>query len=102
LEALKILTEDGMTQETLAHEWNTNILLRSVTAQKMIIREAKARIAARNTRAARQNPVPQVFKPGASEPQSDRSEYADLSRQYRGKDLNVKEATRLLVARRAR
>jgi hypothetical protein len=100
LEALKLLTEDGMTEETLRHEWNTNLLLRSVTAQKMIIREAKARIAARNVRAAKNNPIPQVQKPGASEPTSDRSEFADVSREFRGKDLSVKDATRLLIARR--
>jgi hypothetical protein len=101
LEALKLLTEDGMTEETLRHEWNTNLLLRSATAQKMIIREAKARIAARNTRAARRNPVPQVVKLGASEEARDYSEISSLQRDFNLKPT-AKNAAALLTARRAR
>jgi hypothetical protein len=101
-EVFEILREDGWGTETLAHHWATNPVLRSATAQRLLMNEAKSRIAARNIRAARQTPVPQVQKPGASvEGPSDRSEYADLSRQYRGKDLSVKDATKLLLARRA-
>jgi hypothetical protein len=101
LEAMKLLTEDGMTEETLRHEWNTNLLLRSATAQKMIIREAKARIAARNVRAQRQNPIPQVQRPGASEEARDYSEVSSLQRDFNLKPT-AKNAAALLTARRAR
>jgi hypothetical protein len=101
LEAIKLLTEDGMSEETLRHEWNTSLLLRSFTAQKMIIREAKARIAARNVRAARQNPIPQVQRPGASEEARDYSEVSSLQRDFNLKPT-AKNAAALLTARRAR
>jgi hypothetical protein len=69
--------------------------------QKMLLREAKSRIAARGVRAARATPpTPQVVRPGTSDPlQRDESEYAHLERQYRGKNLTAKEAAQLVIHR---
>jgi hypothetical protein len=101
LEAWKLLTEDGWSEESLRHEWQTNLLFRSATAQKLILKEAKARIAARNVRAQRQNPIPQVQRPGASEEARDYSEVSSLQRDFNLKPT-AKNAAALLTARRAR
>ena len=101
-EAAAILREDGMTDQQIQHMWQNDQTFRSATAQKMLMREAKARIAERGVRAARVTPVAQVQRPGVSEPAADRSAYADLERQYRGRSLTPKEAAALVTARRAR
>jgi hypothetical protein len=100
-EAVQILREDGLTDEQMGFMWQNDATFRSATAQKMLMREAKARIAERGVRAARVTPVPHVARPGVSEDAVDRSAYADLSREYRGKDLSVRDAARLLIAKRA-
>jgi hypothetical protein len=49
-----------MTDQQIQHMWQNDPTFRSATAQKMLMREAKARIAERGVRAARVKPVAHV------------------------------------------
>ena len=100
-EAMAILRDDGLDDAQIEFMWKNDFTFRSATAQKMLMREAKSRIAERGVRAARVTPVQHVVRPGVSEPGSDRSAFAEVSREMRGRDLSVKDATRLLLARRS-
>jgi hypothetical protein len=101
-EAAAILREDGLTDAQIQYMWQNDTTFRSAPAQKMLMREAKARLAERGIRAARVAPVPHVVRPGVSEGAVDRSAYADLERQFRGQPLTPKQAAQLVIARRAR
>ena len=102
-EAAAILREDGMTDAQIGFLWQNDSTFRSATAQKMLLREAKSRLAARGVHAARVTPpAPRVVRPGTTSDEGrDYSQYAEVSREMRGKDLSVKDATRLLLAKRA-
>ena len=76
--------------------------VRSAAFQKMLHDSIKYNLAARGVTEARSNPVARVQRPSTAEPRSDNTEYASLERQFRGKDLNAKQAADLLVAHRAR
>jgi hypothetical protein len=102
-EAASILRADGMTDAQIGFMWQNDFTFRSATAQKMLLREAKARLAARGVRAARATPVAHVQRPGtASEESRDYSEYAHLERQFRGQSLTPKQAAELVIAKRGR
>jgi hypothetical protein len=92
---------EGIDKETLVQIWNSNPVARHSFFQNLIADGLKFRLAQRNIPRAVARPVPHVQRPGVGEPASDRSEFAEVSREYRGKDLSVKDATRLLLAKRA-
>ena len=92
---------EGIAKQTLVQIWNSNPVARHSYFQNLIADGVKYRLAQRNIPRAAARPVPQVQRPGVSEPASDRSEFAEVSRAYAGKDLSVKDATRLLLAKRA-
>ncbi len=99
-EVMNILHEDGVTDAQAAFMWNNDPTFRSALSQKTLLREARARIAARSVRRQKIVPIPHVQRPGVSESIQDRSEYASLERSLRGKPLSAKEAAKLLIARR--
>ena len=61
-EAVAILREDGLDDAQIEFMWKNDLTFRSATAQKMLMREAKSRIAERGIRAAGP-PVPHVSGP---------------------------------------
>ena len=102
-EAAAILREEGLTDQQIGNLWNSDATFRSATSQKLLMKEAKARIAERGVRAARVTPVAHVQRPEvASEESRDYSEYSHLERQYRGQPLTAKQAAELVIAKRAR
>lgn len=66
-EAATILREEGLSDQDIAHMWRNDATFRSATSQKLLMKEARARIAERGIRAARATPIPQVQRPGVSD-----------------------------------
>ena len=89
-EIVAMAEEGGISKQELVQLWNTNPVLRHSAFQAALRDAALYRMAQRSIPRAVSRPVAQVQRPGVSEPASDRSEYAEVSREYRGKDLSVK------------
>ena len=87
---------EGIDKEQLIQIWNSNPVARHSFFQNLIADGMKYRLAQRNIPRAVARPVAHVQRPGVSEPAADRSAYADLERQYRGRSLTPKEAAALV------
>jgi hypothetical protein len=100
--AMQMMREAGLTDQQLAHEWNTNALLRSAPGQSLLADAARWRMLKAGIKPA-PKPVPQVARPGSSMDRpdaSDRDSFA-LEQRYQG-PLTLKQAAALTVGRRAR
>jgi hypothetical protein len=100
-EAMGIFREYGVSEAEVQQHWKTNPLMRSAAAQQVLMDAGRWRQAQKAIARAAHRPVPQVQRPGVSQPHSsDDGAYAAIERQFRGKNLNAKQAADLLIARR--
>ena len=102
-EVFAIAQEHGISKQELMQLCENNPVMRHSAFQMMMHDAAQYRIAKKAVTKAQYRPVPQVVRPGVSEPRErDDGAYSSLERQFRGKDLSAKEAAQLLTAKRAR
>jgi hypothetical protein len=93
----------GFSREEINQHWGNNVALRNAHVSELLADGVRYRMAKQGISAQRHNPLKPVMRPGVSESgPSDNSDYASLERQFRGKDLNPKQAADLLIAHRAR
>jgi hypothetical protein len=104
-EAHRMLREYGLSEQEIAHNWNTNPLLRSRAGQ-MVLRDAAAYRLQQRTAATVKpapTPAPRMQVPG---PTGQRATEEDADLRSLGQRLNqshsAKDAAALLTARRAR
>jgi hypothetical protein len=91
----------GISEKELATVNNTNSAMRHSFVQNLLADGMRYRLAQRSVSRAVNRPVPQVQRPGVSQPSNgDDSAYASLERQLRGKELSAKQAAELVMARR--
>jgi hypothetical protein len=67
-EAVSMLKEYGLSDQDLMREYNSNPLFRSAAGQQIIAEAARWRLAQRSVSRAATRPVPNVQRPGISEP----------------------------------
>jgi len=99
----------NIPQQTLRDLYNgrqvvdSATFLRSSSFQLLAHDALKYRMSQAAAREKVVRPIPKVNRPGIASdgPRAD-SEYAELERQYRGKELSPKQAAALLMAKRAR
>ena len=93
----------GFSREQINQHWGNNVALRNAHVSELLADGVRYRMAKQGIAAQRNNPYSLCMRPGVSESgPSDNSDYASLERQFRGKDLNPKQAADLLIAHRAR
>ena len=93
----------GFSREQINQHWGNNVALRNSHVSELLADGVRYRMAKQGISAQRRNPLKPVMRPGVSESgPRDNSDYASLERQFRGKDLNPKQAADLLIAHRAR
>jgi hypothetical protein len=93
----------GFSREQINQHWGNNVALRNAHVSELLADGVRYRLARQNIAAHRNNPIPRVQRPGvASDGPSDSGDYASLERQFRGKDLNPRQAADLLIAHRGR
>ena len=102
-EIMAMAQEHGIGQQELMELYEKSPVVRHSAFQAMMLDAAKYRLAQKATRAAQVRTVPQVQKPGTRNDDAVReSEYNNIEREFRGKNLSPKEAAKLVIARRAR
>jgi hypothetical protein len=99
-EVVAMLNEEGLSNEHIGYLWNNDAAFRRSISQKTLVRAAKHRIAERAIRASRSTPIPQVQRPGVSEPRADYSELTSVQNRFNA--APTKElAAALIQARRS-
>lgn len=99
-EATNMLMEYGMSKADIWHSWNNDPLFRSTAAQRVLADAARYRLAQKSITKAATRPVPQIQRPGASEPARDYSEASTIQNRF---NLNPSKelGAALIAARRA-
>ena len=94
-------TEYGIDKNELKQLWDSQPLLRTAAAQRLLFDVTRMKLAERDVANKRHNPIPQVQRPGTSQPKVSHSdgEIAAALKLFNS-DPNPKNAAALLVARR--
>jgi len=100
-----MLNEAGLSDQQILHEWNHNSVMRSAAGQSIMADAARFRMLKAGIKPA-PKPIPQVSRPGSSMDRpaaADRDSFA-LEQRFGGPkaSLSAKQASELLIARRAR
>jgi hypothetical protein len=100
--AKQILREGGLTDAMIAHEYNNSPLLRSAVGQQVLADAARYRMLKAGVKPA-PRAIPNVQRPGVSTSREEASAERDFAVEQRFKgNLSAKQASELLIARRAR
>jgi hypothetical protein len=101
-EVLTMLRESGMNDEQIAQRYNSDPMLRSFNSQKALMQAAQFRIMKRSAHLKRNNPVPQVQRPGSPVARGSDQDYSMRNLENKlNQTGSPKDAAALLAARRA-
>jgi len=100
-EVISSLKADGWTEAQLAQAWQSQPSLRSFSAQRQMFDAARYRLAQKGAKAKVSRPVPSVQAPGSPvERMPDQDQYLRQLDDRLSETLSIKDATKLVVARR--